>query len=131
MKVLNLGYINSGTEDINELYNYLSLIVLSKKDKQVEEQKIKYDSDKTSISEMKRKLSKLAIEYSSNRKESSRLSLIGRILSLVNTLRREGVLIGKRKSEIIKVLNEIETKPISILRDLEEKLVVYLPEKMN
>ncbi len=117
----------------SELMSYLSQVVLNKIDddvvernKTLENYKLKLEKSKGRVKEIK----KISEELTHTLSKEKALS---RVLSLVSTLIKEGVLRGGYRAQVLKVLNEIEKNKFDFhgLRNVEEKLSVLLPDKIR
>lgn len=119
------------TENLSNenLLSYLSQVVLCKTD---EEMKIREDKIKFLRHEMNEK--KKSLRETKNRlihvySESKRLDALSDVLELINTLNKEGVLIGKNRVKIFRLLDDINEQSFQKLRTLEERLSIYLPRR--
>ncbi len=110
-----------------DFFDYLTRIVLFKSDdlikakrKEQDDNKQKINSFRNELMNRKRALIGLANDLERKRKMYS-------VLNKIDSLRKEGVLIGKNKEKIMKILKEIESYSAHNLQKLEDKLDVYAP----
>lgn len=110
-----------------ELLDILTEVVLKKSDEEISKRaqvlrgvKQQTLEKKQLFVEWKKRLKKISSEY-------SREMQVKRVLSLIETLVQEGVLIGKKRARVREVLHKIYEYDFNTLRNLEEKLVIYLP----
>ena len=81
--------------------------------------------------QIKFEIQKQKDEYTKIVRTLSKEKIMARVLNLINLLQNEDVLIGKNKIMVQKILADIDKKDFNYLRNLEEKLAVYLPDKYN
>ena len=110
---------------------YLSQIILSKIDERISEEKMKLLEIDRKIKDGKASISEFRSDIDGLTKRLSREKALSRVLSTINTLNREGALVGRNKIQVRKVLFDIDNKNYNYekLRDLEEKLSIKLPNK--
>ena len=112
---------------VSELLNYLSQVVLTVVDDQIQKEKdgIEHDKEKLrskteNIETLKQKLDKKTLELS--RKQQLKV-----VLDLIESLSKEGVLVGQNKLKIQKLLDEIDEKDFHMLSATEQRLSIYRP----
>jgi hypothetical protein len=128
MKVAVRSFVSGESLSQKDLLTYLSQVVLSKTDEEIElasrEAKLakdQLDEAKTKLKTVKDNMNKLLIEH-------QKYKIMLSVLSKIDTLKREGVLVGENKNQIRKILGNIETKTIRQLKWLEDRLVTYVPD---
>jgi len=118
-----------------ELFFHLNQIIVSFSDEELGREKSKTDTKKKTINEMKNTLSSVKAELNKSIHDCEKLQLLKTILTRIDALKREGVLVGKNKAKILEILTTINEKSLKYLKLLENKLVSYVPEtssrKMN
>jgi Mg/Co/Ni transporter MgtE len=122
--VCNIDGRNLSTED---LLSYLSQVTLTMTDEETKRKHKLLEGCRDNVSKLRKELKKQKDVQNSLVLEQSRQKQLGRVLSLLDTLKREGVLTGRNAQKISRVLDDIEDKDFRYLRDLEERLAVYLP----
>jgi len=128
MNVRTLHEIDSSTLDYQGLVFYLSQHILSKTDKEVE---LSHDLYLESSEKLKTTLDKLKVSKDgllSISREISRIQMMAEIVSVIDILKREGVLYGNRKEKILDILQELTEKSYSSLKDMKDKLRTLVPE---
>lgn len=111
-----------------DLLTYLSQVVLSKTDEEIEMAALEAGQAKRDLTEAKKKLK--AVKTGMNRLliEHQRFKIMLSVLQKIDTLRKEGVIVGENKMQVRKILTGIEGKSIRQLKSLEDKLSSYVPE---
>ena len=122
MEIGRIDSLNNFELPTVDLLNYLAQVMLAVVDseiKDVSEENNKFNKSiqysKQDILNKKEELNKLSFEL-------SRKKQINIILNLIQTLYREGGLLGQNKSKVIKLLDEIEGKDYHALQRLEQRL---------
>jgi len=110
-----------------ELLSFLSQHVITLVNTQARTVKSEIDSLKDNIKSLGGNLSNKRKILVSLESEVSRQKALKRVLKLISSLQREGVLTGQNKIKISNLLKDIDVKDFSTLRKLEEALVAYLP----
>jgi hypothetical protein len=112
-----------------DLLSYLSQVVLTMIDDETKRKHATLEEWKVKLGTLRNEVQKEKDILQRNSSELSRQKTIGRILTMINTLKREGVLSGQNGRTILKLLGNIESKDFHALRILEERLAVYLPDR--
>jgi hypothetical protein len=106
----------------------LSQTVLAQNDKEIkraftesEQYKIKLEDAKTQLRERRKKIEAMALE-------EKKLQLKTKIIDKLNTLRKEGVVKGKNKQTILKLLETIDNQSIESLMVWDERISTYTPD---
>lgn len=128
MEIRALSPMNGEDLDLEDLLSYLSQVVLSKIDTEIERESKELVQSRTRLSEAKTSLTTVKDKLTTLVQEYRRYSVMFEALRKIDALRKEGVWVGPNKGKIKKILNEIGAVSISKLRSLEEKLSTYVPE---
>lgn len=129
MQVEYLNNVNSNEFNYDDLVNYLSQIVLSKTDEEIEKKQFELDKIKASLINKKTEIEALKERNTNLSKELAKEKQLARVLSLVTTLNEEGVIRGKNRAKIDHLLKNIEKLSFFDLRNVEESLSIYIPNK--
>lgn len=129
MQIEYLNNINNNDFNYDEFVNYLSQIVLSKTDEEIENKQFELDKIKQSLINKKTEMKTLEERNKTLSKEFSKEKQLARVLSLVTTLNEEGVIRGKNRAKIEHLLNNIEKLNFFELRNVEESLSILIPNK--
>lgn len=128
MQIVSHDEVAGNDIEFNDLIAYLSEVVLSRTDEEIERHK-------TLAKDAQREYKNLAKEIGVKKnhllglnREKAKFLALSRVLSLIDTLNREGKLIGKKRDQIASLLHKIQNYDFSKLRELEESLSVHLPE---
>jgi hypothetical protein len=113
------------------LIDYLEQLVLMKVDGQISEKQSDLDSITRILSEKKESVKSNKKLLLSKSRNLSKLNKISKILSLIDTLREEGRIIGNNKKKIFDLLEKINTLSINQLINIEEKLIIAIPEERS
>lgn len=113
------------------LIDYLEQLVLTKVDNQISEKQSDLDSITRILSEKKESVKSNKKLLLSKSRNLSKLNKISKILSLIDTLREEGRIIGNNKKKIFDLLEKINTLSINQLINIEEKLIIAIPEERS
>lgn len=131
MKIVTHGEIQGADFSSADLLLCLSQIVVSKTDEEIDKKQILLEqlknNHRTSLDMLKGK----KVELDNLNSEKTRLLQLNRTLSLIETLKKEGRLIGKNLATISRLITDIENYDFAKLRSLEEKLSMYLPESYS
>ena len=111
-----------------DLLTYLSQVILSKTDEEIELASGEAAVAKKDLTEARKKLK--AVKNGMNRLliEHQRFKIMLSVLQKIDTLRKEGVIVGENKMQVRKILTGIEGKSIRQLKSLKDKLSSYVPE---
>ena len=126
---MNIGTscsLSGSSINTEDLLSYLSQVVLTMTDEEARKRYNSLEEKKKSISAIKENFIAEKEKLSSLLTELSRQKALGRVLSTLDTLRREGVFTGQNRTRIRTLLENLDSKDFHYLRDLEERLGVYL-----
>lgn len=111
----------------DDLLSFLSQVVLRVIDDEAKSKNIKLDESRSNMKLLQVELKKQKRVLASITSELSRQKQLHRVLKLLETLRREGALVGQNVKKVDYILETIEEMDFHGLRNLEERLCVYLP----
>lgn len=112
----------------DEMFSYIVQYIITRTDNHMINKHNQYDSIKENIKQKQGILKEKKSNIESIKKRYSKIRVLGRVLKLINTLRIEGKLIGKNKTKVINLLNNIKERDFSELREIEESLSIYIPD---
>lgn len=122
MIIREICEIDSSNLEYQDLFYYLSQIVLSKTDEEIETKHKEFLESSDSLEKAKDELKDIKKNLLSCSREIGRLQTMTSIVSMIDTLKKEGVLFGDKRSKVLGALNDITSKNVSQLRELEDKL---------
>ena len=128
MEIEQLNRIHGYDMSHRDLLSYLSQIVLSKTDEEIEIREGEIKIKRQELTESKERLKNIKERLIRISVESKRLGALYRVLKLIDTLKQEGVIIGNNRAKITKLLHDIHEQNFQKLRALEERLSMYLPD---
>lgn len=131
IKISTIQKQNNTILNTNELLDYLTQIILSKIDIQVQDKQNKLNETKIIYNEKKNLVKQQKKDLLNKSREISKLNKISKILTLITTLREEGRIVGNTRKQIIDLLNKINGLSITQLIKIEEKLIIAIPEERN
>lgn len=131
IKISTIQKQNNTILNTNELLDYLTQIILSKIDLQVQDKQNKLNETKLIYNEKKNLVKQQKKDLLNKSREISKLNKISKILTLITTLREEGRIVGNTRKQIIDLLNKINGLSITQLIKIEEKLIIAIPEERN
>lgn len=131
IKISTIQKQNNTILNTNELLDYLTQIILSKIDIQVQDKQNKLNETKLIYNEKKNLVKQQKKDLLNKSREISKLNKISKILTLITTLREEGRIVGNTRKQIIDLLNKINGLSITQLIKIEEKLIIAIPEERN
>lgn len=132
MKVRTIDTIVSGTSfSEQDLLSYLSQVVLTMIDEETKKKHMILKGTKQEIFDLQKNLEKEKDQVGFLSSELSKQKALSRVLDVIGTLKREGVMVGQNKAKVYKKLLELDNMNYHELRNLEERLAVQLPEKYN
>jgi hypothetical protein len=131
IKISTIQKQNNTILNTNELLDYLTQIILSKIDTQVQDKQNKLNETKLIYNEKKNLVKQQKKDLLNKSREISKLNKISKILTLITTLREEGRIVGNTRKQIIDLLNKINGLSITQLIKIEEKLIIAIPEERN
>ena len=128
MIIQSLTEVDGNSVSSQDLLEYLSQIVILLTDDQIEQSSRELEQYKLGLEESKTRLESIKVKILATSKEYKRLKVLNNVLSKIDALRKEGVLVRQNKVKILNLLSNIENKSISQLKVLENKLSVYVPD---
>jgi hypothetical protein len=131
IKISTIQKQNNTILNTNELLDYLTQIILSKIDTQVQDKQNKLNETKLIYNEKKNLVKQQKKDLLNKSREISKLNKISKILTVITTLREEGRIVGNTRKQIIDLLNKINGLSITQLIKIEEKLIIAIPEERN
>lgn len=129
METKELSNLNAEDIDIDELTQHLSQLVLTRTEKEIGDRQHLLIQKKDYLKKSKELIKPLKQEYDSLVSNLSKEKQLSRVLSIIDTLKKEGKLVGKNKITVRDVLLKLDKMDFEKLRKLEEKLSIYLPDK--
>ena len=127
MNICLMDEIVTDSLEYQDLVSYLSQIILSKTNEEVEDRHKAYLESQRSLSQAKNNLKERREKLLEASRKLSRLRILAGIVSMIDGLKRETVLYGSKKVKILRLLGDLETKSYPQLRSLEEKLRIHIP----
>lgn len=120
---MNIEFLES-TKELNydDLIFYLSEIVLSKVDEEIELKQNQIDKNKKLFNDMKNEIKELQNIHKNVVDELAKEKQKERVLNLVTALRKEGVVRRNDRLKLIDMLNKIDKYSFDDLRELEKKI---------
>ena len=128
MKIEFIGLVKNEKNFDENLMLYLSQIVLTKTNEKIKKSHQEFLESKLVLTESIKGIKGIKNDLLSLTKELSRVKTLKRVISLIYTLKKEGVLIGKKRLTILDLLDTLRMKDFSSLRNIEENLSIYLPD---
>jgi hypothetical protein len=128
MKISQLDEINGSTFSTKGLLSYLSEIVLSTTDEDIRKKKESLGKEKKLIESSKEELRSIKESLITESVKKKRLISLYNVLNTIDTLRKEGLLIGSNRAKVSKILQTVKEKDFRELRTLDERLALYLPD---
>lgn len=129
MLVRSINRANGNNISQESLLFYLSQVVLVKTDEEIKSAQLRLKAAKARAGTYKTEIAGLKSQLEFLTKDYSREKALKRVLALVNTLKQEGVLIGRNRVIIKNLLLEIDNKNFQQLRNYEEQLSLKIPDK--
>ena len=128
MKIEFIGLVKNEKNFDENLMLYLSQIVLTKTNEKIKKSHQEFLESKLVLTESIKGIKGIKNDLLSLTKELSRVKTLKRVISLIYTLKKEGVLIGKNRLTILDLLDTLRMKDFSSIRNIEENLSIYLPD---
>ena len=128
MKIEFAGLIEDNKIFDENLMLYLSQIVLTRTNEKIKKSHQEYLHSKMVLLNTISKVKDIKKNLLDLTKELSRVKTLKRVISMIYTLKKEGVLIGKNRFKILDLLDTLKLKDFSSLRTIEENLSIYLPD---
>ena len=129
MIVKSVHRANGNNISQESLLFYLSQVVLIKTDEEIKNARVRLSSAKERVANYKTEILEIKSRLEALTKQYSREKALKRVLALVNTLKKEGVLIGRNRAVIRNLLLDIDNKNFEQLRNYEEQLSLKIPDK--
>lgn len=129
MLIQQLDEVSSNTVNQDDLMNYLSQVVLSKTDNNISKLNKKYEESKINLVKLKDQLNKIKKTNSEVSNEHAKQKQLSRVISLIMSLKKEGVIRGNLRLKIIKLLSNVYKMDFYQLRDVEQEYSIHLPNK--
>ena len=128
MKIEQLDTISGSDTTTEDLLNYLSQIMTTRTDDEIRARhdNLKVSSDK--LKTLKNELKDVKENLISVSLELKTFKALNRVLNLIDTLKREGVLVGRNRVKISRLLYKIQDQDFQTLLNLEKRLTIYLPD---
>lgn len=111
-----------------DLLIYLSQVVLAKTDEEIETANNDLIRSKEHLNESKVALKSVKVRLFNLMGDYERYRVMKEVLKKIDTLRKEGVIVGQNKVKINNILMTIEDQPLRTLKSLEDRLSAYVPE---
>jgi hypothetical protein len=131
MKIKYFPIIDGSLIDYDTFLTYLSREIYLKTDDEIRNKNLLLENLKKEVSTLKNNIINLKKTYQALSSDLSREKALSRVLGLIEILHKEDILIGKDRQKVKNVLNGIENRDFEYLRNLEQKLIIYLPEKYS
>ena len=124
------SYVSVSGRDLSEreLLTYLAQTVLSKTDSRIEQANDELTQSKNALQDAKENLKSVKGRLQVLLNDYEKFRIMHEVLKKIDTLKREGILIGANKTKILKIINSIESQSLQTLKSLEDKLSAYVPE---
>lgn len=129
MQISRIEYVSGSDIPTQDLLSYLSQLVMTLIDEEAKTKHKILEDWKNKIQSLKTEFLKERAILQKNSSELSRQKALGRVLSILVSLRKHGTLTGQNGRKISEVLKNIENKDFHSLRNLEERLGAYLPDR--
>lgn len=129
MQITQSEYFVESEIPVQDLLSYLSQTVLMMIDEEAKRKHETFVEWKEKSQTLKNEVSKKKEILQGYSTELSRQKALGRVLSILKTLKNQGSLAGQNGKKVAKVLESIDKKDFHSLRLLEERLGVYLPDR--
>lgn len=127
MKITTVPINSVETLAREDFFEYLTRVVLLHSDSMVKEKRKIKDKNLQRLKNLRGVLEKKKGVLIDLAKELEKKHKMLSVLNKIDSLRKEGVLIGKNKEKIQRIINEITTYNLSTLRKLEGRLDIYAP----
>jgi len=118
----------SSTLPLDSLLSYLSQIVLSETDKEIKIKQLELDEKKIQFNNLKENLRVVKNRLVNVSTEENRLNALYKVLRIIRTLKKEGLLVGNNRAKIDKILGNIHDQEEKTLITLLDRLTLYLPD---
>jgi hypothetical protein len=110
------------------LLSYLSEIIMSMTDEDIRNKKELLQESRSAIVKSKDELRNLKESLITESVRKKRLTSLYNVLNTIDTLRKEGLIIGSNRTKISKILQTVQNKDFRELKSLDERLSLYLPD---
>lgn len=119
--------LSSNALPYDDLLSYLSQQVITITNDKAKIEKKNGDSLKEKLKTLGVQLKDTQNKLSTLESEFSRQKALERVLKIISSLQREGLLIGQNKNKVLTLLKDLGNKDFESCRKLEEALIRYLP----
>ena len=127
MNVNTNAELSENDLDIENLLSYLSQVVLCKTEERTRDEHRKMERYKETISSLKSEVNQRKNEVSKLASELSKEKALSRVLSILETLKREGLWTGKNGEKLSEILISLPNRSFVQLSELAERLSIILP----
>lgn len=111
----------------DDLVFYLSQIVLSKSDKEISESHKRYVDSDEKLKEAQLNLKRSRAKLIETIQENERIQTLLEVVKLIDTLRKEGPLLGGDRMKMLNLLGKVKDKDLKSLKALKNNLTVNIP----
>lgn len=125
MIIHELGISNDPNIRYDNLLGYLSKELFLLQNDRVRKSFIRFKECEMEFISVKQQIRYLKDCYKEESKEFNRQRSLTRVVNLIETLKKEGILEGDNKSKILSLLRNLKSLNITNLANLEEDLSVY------
>lgn len=122
MKIYQLNVANTDEYDEKDFLNYISQIVLSLIDDEINQLKKKLISKTNSLANINKAFKDAKKNYEQEASEQAKERQLRRVLLKIEALNKEGSIRGARKTSIIKILPKLKDYNFQQLIKFEENL---------
>ena len=127
MDIKKYTEVNGSNLSQQELLMYLSQVVLCKIDEGTRKEHQKLESSRDQVRQFRDKVKKKRSLASKAASELSKQKALSRVLTSLETLKREGLWAGQNGKKLSKLLETVEERTFQQLVELDEQLGIYLP----
>lgn len=131
MKIELLNEVNGSELNQDELLSYISQIVLARTDKEISKRHKILETGKKNLKSLREQLNNSKNISNKIEKDYAYAVQLGKVISLINALKKEGVIRGSLRPKIIRLMDEINSMDFHKLRDVEQRFSIYLPDKYS
>ena len=124
MKIYELNVTNTDEFDEKDFLNYLSQVILSLIDEEVNQLKQKLISKTNSLANINKAFKDVKKNYETETSEYAKERQLKRVLQKIETLNKEGSIRGARKTSIINILPKLKNYTFQQLIKFEENLTL-------
>jgi len=124
IKYYPLKYVNLG---FDELIFYLSQIVLSKTNERIKKKHEEFLESRELLRKSKEELREVRSTLLTYIQEYERIQILHEVVCLIDTLRKEGALLGGDRQKMMNLLGKIKDKDVTSLKSLKNNLLINVP----